>query len=108
MFVTNKWDKDVKAEFEFKWYDFPKGKTVEVSEDCARHIFGFDQEDKLQNMIRLGWIRTNNDFEESIKIYEHFVFSHEPPRRNHSTPPVVERVPLPTARKAEGNVQEAA
>jgi hypothetical protein len=108
LYVTNNWDKAVSMAYCFKQYEFPKGQTVAVEEDAARHIFGFDQEDKEPYMVRLGWQRTHADLEESLKIYESFVFSSEPPKKNHSLSPVVERVPSP--KKAGGNVpaQQAA
>lgn len=105
IYVTNRWNKPVVMSYCFVTYEFPVNQTVEVPLDAARHIFGFDEDDKEPYMVRLGWIRTKNDYDESVKIYDRFVFSFEPPKKNHSISPVVEKVPLPNARRAGGNVQ---
>jgi hypothetical protein len=105
MYVTNRWNKPVVMSYCFVSYEFPVGQTVEVPLDAARHIFGFDEDDKEPYMVRLGWIRTKNDYDESVKIYDRFEFSSEPPKKNHSLSPVVEKVPLPNARRAGGTVQ---
>ena len=105
IYVTNRWNKPVVMSYCFVLYEFPVGLTVEVPLDAARHIFGFDEDDKEPYMVRLGWIRTKNDYDESVKIYDRFEFSSEPPKKNHSLSPVVEKVPLPNARRAGGTVQ---
>ena len=103
IYVTNRWIKDVSMSYNFIPYSFPVDETVEVPVEAARHIFGFDQEDKEPYLVQLGWIRTKNDLEESLKIYEHFEFSYKPPSKNHSISPVVEKVPLP--KRAGGNLR---
>lgn len=56
-------------------YVFPKGEGVVVSEDVARHIFGFGEADKSACLVRLGWMRTNQDFEGAMQKLAAFVFS---------------------------------
>ena len=110
IYVTNNWDKSVQMDYCFKQYEFPIGKTVAVEEDAARHIFGFHDLNKEPYMVRLGWQKTRNDFETCLRIYDSFVFSAEPPAKNQSLSPLVEKVPHSVSKRSGGNVpsQQAA
>ena len=51
VYVTNKWDKPITFSFEYVWYTFPVGETVEVPLEAARHIFGYQHEDKEEGRV---------------------------------------------------------
>lgn len=53
---------------------FPVGEMVECSEDAARHIFGYGQPDKTQNMIRLGWAATTGGIAAAYERLAKFEF----------------------------------
>ena len=104
VYVTNKWDKPLIDDYAYKLYSFPVGETVEIPIDVASYIFGYGKEDKEPVMARLSWIKTKNDIPEGMKILEKFEISLEPPQKNHSLSPVVERVPFPPAKRGGGKV----
>lgn len=93
LYVTNKSDNLLEFDYEFKTIQFPKGKTVEISEKAARHIFGYLDSNKEEYMVRLGFIHTRNDIEKGLKKLEQFVISDQPPKHNHSLSPVVDELP---------------
>ena len=95
VYVTNKWEKPISFSFEYQNYLFPIGETVEVPADAARYIFGYGEEDKVPNMVRLAIINTTNDIPEGYKIMEKFVVTEQAPLKALSLSPQVERVPLP-------------
>jgi len=98
LYVTNTWDKDFITEYGCEELKFPIGKTVEISEVAARHIFGCHDLDKEKYMAAHAWIRTTNDIPDGLKILEKFIITHEPPQKNHALSPVVEQVPFPPKR----------
>ena len=103
VYVTNKTDKPLIIQYEFKELKFPSNETISVSEDCARHIFGYGVINKEPHMASLGIIKTTNDIPDGLKILEKFEISQEQPKKNHLLSPMVERVPLPS-KKGEGKV----
>jgi hypothetical protein len=105
-FVTNTWEKPIKFDYAFKLYEFPVGKTVEIPEDAARHLFGYGEEDKEPYLVRLGLIQTKKDIPDGIRILSKFLISLDPPKRNQSLSPLVEKVPLPGNARAGGNFKQ--
>ena len=95
LYVTNQSDNLLEFDYEFKTIQFPKGKTVEITEKAARHIFGYLDSNKEEYMVRLGFIQTKNDIEKGLKRLEKFVISNKPPKQNHSLSPVVDETPRP-------------
>jgi hypothetical protein len=78
IYVTNNSDQDLRDGFGGVFYDFKKGATVEISEEAARHIFGYGKEDKTTHLARLGWIKTANDFQgrgEKSSRWQHDLWS---------------------------------
>lgn len=112
LYVTNQSDNLLEFDYEFKTIQFPKGKTVEITEKAARHIFGYLDSNKEDYMVRLGFIHTRNDIEKGLEKLSKFVISNEPPKTNHSLSPVVEKLPshedkvLPLKRE-KGKIQVA-
>ena len=98
VYVTNNWEKTISYEYGCNEYVFPKGKTVKLSINAARHIFGYGEQDKVPYMANLGIIQTTNDIPEGLKILSKFDMYQEEPVMNDSLSPVVEQVPLPHKR----------
>jgi hypothetical protein len=108
IFVTNNSDQDLKDGFGGVFYDFKKGSTVEIPEDVARHIFGYGDDDKQPYLARLGWAKTSNDLQEGLDRLAKWDLSTQPPEKNQSLSPLVERVPLPSQKRAGGKVLSVA
>jgi len=107
IFVTNNSDQDLKDGFGGVVYDFKKGSTVEISEEVAQHIFGYKDEDKMKYLARLGWVKTTNELESGLERLSKWELSTQPPKKNQSLSPLVERVPLPASKRAGGKVLQA-
>lgn len=95
LYVTNRWDRPIEFSYNYKPYKFPVGITVEAPDDAVRHIFGLDDPNKEKYLSRLAIIQTRNDIPNGLKALEKIEISDQPPRKDHSLSPVVERVPLP-------------
>jgi hypothetical protein len=104
-YVTNYSDAVLTDSWDGKPFTFEPGKTTEVPEEIVVHVFGYQAKDKSPYLARFGWAKTLNDIPEGIKKLEKFVISDTPPIvKNHSLPPVVERVPLPASKQVKGKV----
>ena len=108
IFVTNRSDKKLKDGFAGVFYSFPKNETVEIPEEVARHIFGYGDENKEIYLARLGWIVSHNDLEKGLELLTKWDISTEPPKKNQSLSPLVERVPLPSSKRAGGKILSVA
>jgi hypothetical protein len=108
IYVTNRSDKKLKDGLGGVFYTFPKDTTVEIPEEVARHIFGYGIEDKEVYLARLGWCRTSNDLEDALKILDQWEISTQPPKKDQSLSPLVEKVPLPAKRQVRGNILKIA
>jgi hypothetical protein len=106
IFVTNNSDKKLTDGFGGVFYEFPKGKTVEIPEEVARHVFGYGDDNKEPYLARLGWIVSRNDLDKGLEILAQWDISTQPAKKNQSISPLVERVPLP-AKKVGGKVLQA-
>ena len=73
--VTNKSGEEFSDRFDGHDYSFPKGSTVSINEDAARHIFGFGEGDKTPYLVRLGWMRSNREYDMAMQTMAGFVFS---------------------------------
>ena len=107
VYVTNKWEKPITGSYNFVPYTFPVGQTVEAPLEAVCHIFGHNDPDKEPYMARLAMIQTKADVPKGLKILEKILISDQPPKKDHSLSPVVERVPLPS-KEAGGKVNVAA
>ena len=108
IFVTNRSDLKLKDGYAGVFYEFKKDQTVEIPEEVAKHIFGIHDPDKEKYLARLGWCKTSNDLEAAIAILEQWEIGTEPPKKDQSLSPLVEKVPLPTSKKAGGNILKIA
>lgn len=94
VYVTNKSDKDLYAEYNYVGYNFPVGKTVEISVAAARHMLGYGDEDKEKYLVQLGLIRLHSELEEATEKFRKVEISDTPPVKNSSLPSAVGVVPL--------------
>jgi hypothetical protein len=107
MYVTNRTDKPLNVEYGCQPVCFPVNQKVRISEDAARHIFGYGSENKEPFMAAIGLIQTTNDIPQGLERLAKFEIVPCEPEKNHSLSPVVEQVPLP-ARRAGGKSFAAA
>jgi len=107
IFVTNNSDQDLKDGFGGVFYEFKPGSTVEIPEEFATHIFGYKEDDKMKYLARLGWVKTTNELKEGLERLSKWELSTEPPKKNQSLSPLVERVALPSSKKAGGKILQA-
>lgn len=107
IFVTNNSDLTLIDGWNGVEYTFKPNSTVEVPELVAKHVFGYGDKDKEPYLARLGWIKSKNDIEEGIKKLSEWEFSTEAPKKDRSLSPMVEKVPLPVARRAGGKILSA-
>lgn len=108
IFVTNNSDKVLKDGYAGKFYTFGKGETVEVPIEVAKHVFGYGDENKEPYLARLGWIKTANDLDDGLDRMAKWQFTDQPPKKNDSLSPIVERVPLEVVKPRGGKVLSAA
>lgn len=73
--VTNNSDRDLTDMFDGNTYNFPRGASVLISENAAKHIFGFGEGDKTPYLARQGWMRQSIQYEDAMKTLSGFVFS---------------------------------
>lgn len=83
-------------------YHFEPGKTIEIPEIAAKHIFGYGDDNKEPYLVRLGWMKMSNQFDMAMEKLAQFSFSKESVKPVHLSAPVVERVaaPMPKAKGA--------
>jgi hypothetical protein len=108
IFVTNNSDKVWKDGYAGKFYTFGKGETVEIPIEVATHVFGYGDDNKEPYLARLGWITTANDLDKGLELLSKWELSTEPPKKNQSLSPLVERVPLEVVKSRGGKVLSAA
>lgn len=108
VYVTNKWDKPITFSYEYVWYTFPVGESIQVPLEAARHIFGYQHEDKEPFMAQLAIIKTRAEVPDGLKILQKILITDELPKKGHSLSPVVEKVPLPPSKEVGGKFQVAA
>lgn len=73
--VRNNSDIDLHDRYNGTDYSFPKGKSVIVEDEVARHVFGFGDAEKAHYLTRLGWMKTNLEYDQAMKRLGQFTFS---------------------------------
>jgi len=106
VYVTNNTNKDLYAEYNYVGYDFPVGKTVELTVPAARHMVGYGDEDKEKYLVQLGMIRLHSELEEAMENLKKIHISLEPPEKNRSLPSAVGAVPLRIEKSVGGKVNQ--
>ena len=104
IYVTNHSEQDLRDGFAGVFYEFKVGQTVEIPEEVATHIFGYGDENKQPYLARLGWAKTTNDLPDGLARLAKWNLSTQPPVKNQSLSPLVERVPLPANKRGGGKV----
>lgn len=70
--IVNGTNRMINGRYDGVDYKFPPKKPVDVHVNVARHVFGFDLEDKSFAMARLGWMTSSDQenvaYEELAKI----------------------------------------
>lgn len=73
--VKNNTGEKLTARYDGQDFTFEAGgPAVAISEDAARHIFGFGLENKQQVLQRLGWMRSLDHYSEAVKKLAGFQF----------------------------------
>jgi hypothetical protein len=106
VYVTNNTNKDLYAEYNYVGYDFPVGKTVELTAPAARHMVGYGDEDKEKYLVQLGMIRLHSELEEAMETLKKVDISSESPTKNRSLPSAVGVVPLRIEKSVGGKVNQ--
>ena len=106
VYVTNNTDKDLYAEYNYVGYEFPVGKTVELTVPAAMHMLGYGDEDKEKYLVQLGMIRLHSELEEATEKFRNVQISEEPPKKNSSLPSAVGVVPLRIEKSVGGKVNQ--
>lgn len=101
VYVTNHSDKELSASFNYVNLSFPIGKTVEISQDAARHVFGYGDNDKEPYLARLGWIRLHSELEQGLERLSKFHISTEALETNRSLPSAIGVVALHVEKRGE-------
>jgi hypothetical protein len=101
VWVLNTTDQSLTDGYNGDFYEFAPGKWVEVSEEIAVHVFGYQQENKEPYLIRLGWTRFSNDLPQAFERLEKIKISNQPQKTTANPSPVVGRIP-PSSEKKEG------
>jgi len=108
VYVTNYTQEPLKDGFGGVYYEFLPNQTVEISEEAARHIFGYNDPDKAPYLARLGWVRNTGEMQAGLERLAKWELSTQPPKKNQSLSPLVERVPLPAQKRGGGKVLSVA
>ena len=73
--VTNRNLFDFTGRFDGEDYPFPMGKTTAVPEDAAKHIFGVGLPDKIDILVRHGWMQSSVQLASAMDILNKFSFN---------------------------------
>jgi hypothetical protein len=87
VYVTNRGEKALIDEYAYKTYKFSVNEPVEVSVDVARHLFGYEQEDKVPAMVRIGLCKSTNEIEEALDKLAKFEITLEKPKQDRFLSP---------------------
>ena len=109
IYVTNRSDKALIHNYAFKDYTFPVNESVEISVEMARHVFGYEQENKLPAMVMLGLCKSTNEIEEGLVRLAKFEITQDKPEQNRFLSPGDDSVtPLVPKGRGERKVVQAA
>ena len=100
IFVTNCSDTDLTDRHAGVDYKFKKGVPTPVSIETARHIFGYQEEDKLPYAVRLGFVKHSTEVEIGLERLAMFRIGQQ--STQDRTPSAVGVVPLPVKKVGVG------
>jgi len=107
VFVTNTDDEELRVTYAYEPFVFPVGKPVAITEDAARHIFGWGQTDRLPAMVRLGFVHFSSEMDKGLARLDKYLIGSEP-QQDRPVPSAVGVVSLPAARRAGGSSPQRA
>jgi hypothetical protein len=87
VYVTNRSEKALIQNYAFQDYKFPVNESVEISVEMARHVFGYEQENKLPAMVMLGLCKSTNEIEEGLVKLAKFEITQDKPEQNRFLSP---------------------
>ena len=108
VFVTNRSETALTDGYGGIFYEFLKGKPVEVPVHVAKHVFGYGAENKEPYLARLGWIRSHSDLDSGIEKLSKFEITTQQAQQDRSLPSAVSVVPLRVEKHAGGKVNQRA
>lgn len=110
--VKNEDTEKLVARYDGEDHTFEVGVVTAVSEQAARHIFGYGEKDKTRALLRLGWLPNGANMPGAIERLTHFKFlamevkvkeeSTSPLPRSISTTEGPENRPLSPEEEAHG------
>lgn len=108
VFVTNHSDDKLVVSYAYKEYTFEVEKPQEVPLELAQFVFGYQQQSKEAQLVRLGWLRISTGLNEALAKLDKFEITTERPEKNRSLPSAVGVVPLHVEKRAGGKVTQRA
>lgn len=72
--VKNNEQKKLVARYDGVDYTFEPGVVMAVSDEAARHIFGYGEKDKSRALLRLGWIQNGATMDSGLERLSQFQF----------------------------------
>lgn len=111
--VTNNTDQPFVGSFDGNPISIAPGETQVVSEGLARHCFaaGLSRAEKIETIVRHGWVRASTDIERGLTRLEGFVvrpFDPQPDADDVAPAPAAEPAVAATAAPAPEKVASAA
>lgn len=76
--VTNRTGSVIKGRYDGVEYIFENEKPTDIHHLAATHIFGYDQKDKTNAFIRLGWLAAGLSMDEACAKIDDIVFGDVP------------------------------
>lgn len=102
VWVLNTTDQSLTDGYDGKFYEFAPNKWVEVPQEIAVHVFGYQQENKEQYLIRLGWTRFSNDMPQAFERLDKIKISTQPQKTTANPSPGVVPIPSSSVKKEGG------
>lgn len=72
--VKNNLKEKVVGRYDGQDFVFEPGVTRALSEDAARHIFGYGEKDKIRALLRLGWVPNGADRAAALEMLNSIQF----------------------------------
>jgi len=101
VWVVNKTDEGLTAQWHGKAYSFIPSKPVEVPLDVAQNLFGYGLDNKFEFVVRFGWTKISTDLPQALERLSKFEITAERPQDYRATSPAVGQFPAPVLEKRE-------
>jgi hypothetical protein len=93
--IKNNGSDIIKGRYDGKDYEFKPGVTVALSDEAARHIFGYGEDDKTRSLIRLGWLANSTHYDQAASRLDSIQFFAEA-KVTFEEPEAPTQLPTPT------------